>query len=177
MLAGCVQNRNEDEYVVVGKDIEIPIDGCVLANKKILGNSVNPVAFCKCLIPKLYEAYKKDPEKTKLLMEGKFDKDAENDAETIQGFYNECMLQSATTDTMATITITPRMKAQIKQGIKDNFAGTEFEKTNDLDKYCDCLVKGMETELTARQIMSNDSTGNVKLEKIRNRCTQTSLKN
>ncbi|MEP7236888.1 MAG: hypothetical protein ABI685_03445 [Ferruginibacter sp.] len=176
ILAGCVQDKNDQDYVIVGKGIKIPIDGCVEANKMILGNAVNSVAFCKCLIPKFYKQYENDPAKLKLLLEGKFDKAVENGLEDVGKLYDECVSQTATTDSTATINITPRMESQIRQGIKTTFAGTEFEQAHDLDKYCDCLIAGMQTELTARQIMGNDSVGNIKMEKLRNQCAGASLK-
>jgi len=53
-----------DTIIIVDKDVAIPITACVEANTKILGKAVDPVAFCKCLIPKFYADLKNDPEKS-----------------------------------------------------------------------------------------------------------------
>lgn len=172
---GCRQNNNEADIVIVGNGIEIPIDGCVEGNTKIFGNSVDPVSFCKCLIPKLYDKYKDDPEKFKLFKEGEFDKAAEGDAEAVGIIYNECMSQSVN-DSTARLTITPRMEVTIREGIKNSFAGTDFEKTNDIDAYCDCLIKGMQTELTAKEIMQGNGADSIKFDNLRAKCAQATRK-
>jgi hypothetical protein len=69
-LLACGQKAKVGDTVTVEPGVEIPIAACVEANGKILGNSVDPVTFCKCLIPKFYQDLKNDPEKLKLLKEG-----------------------------------------------------------------------------------------------------------
>ncbi len=67
-LSGCQQDQGPT--VEVEKGVTIPIKACVETNTKVLGNSVNTVLLCKCLIPKLYEDLKADPEKLAQLKAG-----------------------------------------------------------------------------------------------------------
>lgn len=172
LIIGCKQNSKN--VVVVGNGMKIPIDACVEANTKILGNSVDPVAFCRCMIPKFYETYKDDPQKLKFLEDGKYDQSDLEQGQAAAVFYSECMSQSATGDSTARLTITPRMERGIREGIKNVFGGTEFEKTNDLDAYCDCIIKGMKTELTAKEVMQANSADSVKFERMREKCILSS---
>jgi hypothetical protein len=172
LIISCKQNSKNE--VVVGNGKKIPIDACVEVNTKILGKSVDPVAFCKCMIPKFYEVLKDDPDKLDLLNDGKFDQASIGQSQLVATFYSECMSQSGTGDSTARLTITPKMEADIRQGVKDAFEGTDFEKTNDIDAYCDCLVKGMQTELTPKEIMQSNTADSIKFERMREKCILSS---
>jgi len=175
-LAACGEKRSQVDIVIVDNNIEIPIDGCIEAQKKIMGNSVDATSFCKCLIPKMYSEFKSDPEKLKLLKEGKIDQVSKDKIDLVAKFYSDCISQSSTNDSTTRMTISPKMGEQIKQEMKRNLIGTDIDRTNDIDQYCDCLINGMRTEFTAKEIMQEDFNQSEKYQTLGKRCLQSTLK-
>lgn len=111
----CGQKVDRGESVVVDDGVEVPIKPCVEANTKILGNSVDPVAFCKCLVPKFYADLKDDDEKRKLLQDGNWYELSKDQQESMVEYYESCMTASATNDSTAKFSISPRMADGIKK--------------------------------------------------------------
>ena len=176
-LSACGQKSNNGDTVTVDKGVEIPIAACVGANSKILGNSVDPVAFCKCLVPKFYQDLKNDPEKLKLLKEGNWYELAKDKQEIVAKYFKSCMTQSTTNDSTAKFTITPRMAIGMKNKMKQELIGSDIEKTNDVDKYCDCMLNSLQTEFTIKEIMQDNFNGTEKYQKVVDECLQTTKKN
>ncbi len=175
-LSACGQKQNQGDTITVDKDVEIPIKACVEANSKILGNSVDPVAFCKCLIPKFYADLKNDPEKLKLLKEGNWYDLSKDKQELVIKYYQECISLTATNDSTAKLTITPRMAEGMKKKMKQELIGTDIEKTNDVDKYCDCMINSLQTDFTAKEIMQTNFNETEKYQKVLDKCLQTTKK-
>ena len=176
LLSACGQ-RNVGDTITVDKDVEIPIKACVEVNTKILGNSVDPVAFCKCLLPKFYEDLKNDPEKLKLLKEGNWYDLSKDKQELVIKYYQECISQTATNDSTAKLTITPRMAEGMKKKMKQDLIGSDIEKTNDVDKYCDCMINSLQTDFTAKEIMQTNFNETEKYQKVLDKCLKTTKKN
>ncbi len=176
LLSACTQPQGKAAFVLVDKDIEIPIDGCVAGQEKIMGSSVNAEGFCRCLIPKMYEVVKNDPVKLALLKRGQIDAVAKNELESITGFYETCIGENATTDSTSRMNITMKMAAQIKEGMMLNLRETDLAKTNDLDKYCDCIIDGMRIEFSAREIMDENFYESEKYQALGNKCLKASVK-
>ena len=173
-ISACRQNQGET--IVVDNGVEIPIKACVEANTKILGNSVEPVAFCKCLIPKFYADLKNDPEKLKLLREGNWYDLSKEKQELVTKYYQECITQSATTDSTAKLTITPRMAEGMKNKMKQELIDTEIEKSNNVDKYCDCVISGLQTDFTAKELMQTKFNETEKYQIMVEKCLETTKK-
>ena len=176
-LSACGQNQNLGETVLVDTDVEIPIKACVEANSKILGNSVDPVAFCKCLIPKFYVDLKNNPEKLQLLKAGNWYDLSKDKQELVAKYYRECMLQSATKDSTAKFTVTPRMAVGMKKKMKQDLIDLDIEKTNDVDKYCDCIINSLQTDFTVKEIMKEHFNETEKYQKMVDKCSETTKKN
>jgi hypothetical protein len=176
-LSACRQKQNQGETIVVDNGIEIPIKACVEANTTILGNSVDHVAFCKCLIPKLYADLKNDPEKLKLLKEGNWLELSKDKQELVTKYYQNCITESATKDSTAKFTLTPRMVAGIKKKMKQELIGSEIEQTNDVDKYCDCLLNSFQTDFTVNEIVQDNFNETEKCKKVADKCLNTTKKN
>jgi hypothetical protein len=162
--------------VTVDKGVDIPIAACVEANRKILGNSVDPVAFCKCLIPKFYQDLKNNPEKLKLLKEGNWYDLAKDKQEIVAKYFQSCMSQTATNDSTAKFTITPRMAAGMKSKMKQELIGSDIEKTNDVDKYCDCMINSLQTDFTIKEIMQENFNETEKYQKTLEKCLKSTKK-
>lgn len=176
-LLACGQKNSNDVTVTVDKGVEIPIAGCVEANSKILGNSVDPVAFCKCLIPKFYQDLKNDPEKLKLLKKGNWYDLAKDKQEVVAEYFQSCMSQTATNDSTAKFTITPRMAVGMKSKMKQELIGSEIENTNNVDKYCDCMINSLQTDFTIKEIMQENFNGTEKYQKALEKCLTSTKKN
>ena len=176
-LSACGQKNKSGDTITVDKGVEIPIAACVEANSKILGNSVDPVAFCKCLIPKFYQDLKNDPEKLKLLKEGNWYDLAKDKQETVAKYFQSCMIQTATNDSTAKFTITPRMAVGMKSKMKQELIGSDIEKTNDVDKYCDCMINSLQTDFTIKEIMLDNFNETEKYQKTLEKCLKSTKKN
>lgn len=176
-LSACGQNTKSGDTVTVDKGVDIPLAACVEANSKILGNSVDPVAFCKCLVPKFYQDLKNDPEKLKLLKEGNWYDLAKDKQEIVAKYFQSCMTQTATNDSTAKFTITPRMAAGMKSKMKQELIGSDIEKTNDVDKYCDCMINSLQTDFTIKEIMQDNFNETEKYQKTLEKCLKLTKKN
>lgn len=162
--------KNSSGDTVMIDEVKIPISACVEANSKILGNSVEPVAFCKCLIPKFYQYFKNDPEKLNLLKGGNWYKLAKDKQEIVGKYFQDCMTQSATNDSTAKLTITPRMAVGMKTKMKEDLIGSDIEKTNDIDKYCDCIIDTLQVEFTIKEIMQENFNQTDKYQRMLEKC-------
>ena len=173
-LSSC--HQNDEDTVLVDDNVKIPIKACVEANTKVLGNSVDPVILCKCIIPKLYTDFKNDPEKLKIINEsGWFDISTENQ-DVIATYYQDCITQSATNDSTSKLTITPRMAERLKTRMQQEMVGTDIEKTNDIDKYCDCVIQGFQTDFTANEVMKPNFNETAKYQILVDKCLESSKK-
>lgn len=176
-LSACGQKSNNGDTITVDKGVDIPIAACVEANSKILGNSVDPVAFCKCLIPKFYQDLKNDPEKLKLLKDGNWYDLTKDKQEIVAKYFQSCMTQTATNDSTAKFTITPRMAVGMKNKMKQELIGSDIEKTNDVDKYCDCIINSLQTDFTIKEIMQDNFNETEKYQKTLEKCLKATKKN
>lgn len=143
--------EDKDGFVVVSDGSEISLKACVEANTKIMGNSVNVPDFCKCFVPKFYETLKGDAAAVKAFEERNYF-DAKY-VDIMKADMRACFAQNATNDATAKIVITPRMAETMKKQMKKAVEGTELETTNDIDKYCDCVIEGIGKEFTTKEIM------------------------
>jgi hypothetical protein len=176
-LSACGQSNSKGDTINVDKGVDIPIAACVEANSKILGNSVDPVAFCKCLIPKFYQDIKNDPGKLKLLKEGNWYDLAKDKQEIVVKYFQSCMNQTATNDSTAKFTITPRMAVGMKNKMKQDLIGSDIEKTNDVDKYCDCMINSLQTDFTIKEVMQDNFNETEKYQKVLEKCLKSTKKN
>ena len=175
-LPACEQMENEGETVTVANGVKIPIKACVDVNTKVLGKSVDPVAFCKCLIPKFYEDVKNDPEKLKLLKEGNWYNLSKDKQELVSKYFEGCVSETATNDTTAKFTITPRMYIKMKEKMKQEFTGTEIKKTNDVDRFCDCLLNSMQTDFTIKEVLQDNFKETEKYNRVVDSCQRTTIR-
>lgn len=175
-LTACKQTETEGETVTVGNGVKIPIKACVEANTKFLGSSVDPIAFCKCLVPKFYADLKNDPEKLRLLKEGNWYDLSKEKQELVSEYYQGCISETATNDTTARFTVTPRVYAGLKKKMKQDLVGTEIEQANDVDKYCDCILNSMQTDFTVKEVMQDNFNETEKYKLTVDSCLKTTIR-
>src|SRR4030095_8052501 len=144
---------------------------------KILGRSVDPLAFCKCLLPNLYRDLKNDPEKLKLVKgEGSWYDLAKDKQEIMNQYFQSCLMQTATNDSTAKLSITPRMAEQMKKKMRQELIGSDIEKTNDLDKYCECMINSLQTDFTVKEIMQDNFNETEKYQRVVAKCLLSTRK-
>jgi hypothetical protein len=170
------QQNTGDTIIIVDKNVAIPITACVEAHTKILGKAVDPVTFCKCLIPKFYADLKNDPEKLRLLTEGNWYDLSKDKQELVTKYYQDCIAQAATSDTTAKLIITPRVAEGMKKKMKQELMGSAIEKTNDVDKYCDCMINSLQTDFTVKEIMQPNFNETVKYQTALEKCLKATKK-
>ncbi|WP_143164820.1 hypothetical protein [Chryseolinea serpens] len=121
------------QYVDIN-GLRIPIKRCVDGNRRIIPDEKSREAYCVCAFekitnnPELKEKYKarlEDNKATEVLQE------LESQFGTLG--IRDCLLSSGINWTA------PIADAMIRNWKKE-LTGTEFEQTNDVNKYCDCLI-------------------------------------
>ena len=124
-----------DNFVSVN-GLRIPINHCVDGSERIIPDKEAREAYCLCLAEKitadslLRNQYKQELEQGglgKILMDLQFSESLEELG------IEECLPQ---VEMEWTNNLANSMKAQWKQELK----GTDFEQTNDIEVYCDCLI-------------------------------------
>ena len=175
-LFSCQRKENKSDVLVLENGVEIPVTTCIETNKRLFGSSVNSPEFCKCVIPKIYSLVKNDPEQLKFLKDGNWDELSKFKQEQFMLNYNDCLSQNAINDPSARLNSTPRMIENMKAGLKMNLIGTDIEKSNDLDKYCNCVIDGLLKGFTPKEILGRNSDTSTKLEQLKSKCLGTTRK-
>ncbi|MEJ7626235.1 MAG: hypothetical protein WKF35_05190 [Ferruginibacter sp.] len=68
---------------------------------------------------------------------------------------------------------TPEMAETMKKTMKKDLAGSDIQKTNDLDKFCDCVVNKLQSEFTVKEIMEPEFSSSKKYKQSRTRCLES----
>jgi hypothetical protein len=87
------------------------------------------------------------------------------------------MTQTSTNDSTAKFTITPRMAEGMKKKMKQELIGSDIEKTNDVDKYCDCMINSLQTDFTVKEVMQENFNETEKYKKVLDKCLKSTKKN
>ena len=116
--------------------LKIPMNKCIDGSVKIVPNEKERKEYCKCLAEKitndsdLKEKYKKDLEKGQL---DKVFKELQSTDKFAQLDIESCM-------TSIEIKWTKSLANTMKENWKRELIGTTFEQSNDIDKFCNCLI-------------------------------------
>lgn len=116
--------------------IKIPMSKCVKGSVNIIPDKEKRIEFCNCLAEKITKSeelkikYKSELENGRL---GEIFKEIQNDEKYIELDILNCL---NTNSMVWTNNLVKTMKNQIKK----NFIGTEYEKTNNIDMFSDCLI-------------------------------------
>ena len=127
--------------------------------------------YCKCVIEKVTN----EPE-----LKSKYQKQLENDE--INDVFKEVkassqFLELGIEECMQSVTIkwTDNIANSMKNTLEKELVGTEFEETNDIVKYCDCLVKKYR-QFPLNNIMEEGFTESQQSLGIEEKCTAESKK-
>ncbi len=175
-LFACKQKQTKDDSIVMNDGTEIPLKPYLEAYSKTLGKSVDTKEFCKCYVPKYYAFLKQHPDKLKLFKEGKPVDLSESDHDELYNPYLDCIAQTASNDTTIKVTFKEDVIMQMKNSMKSDLSGSEIEKTNDINEYCDCIIDGIQKEFTAKEFYRNDYTESDKYKKLTEKCLEITKK-
>jgi hypothetical protein len=68
------------------------------------------------------------------------------------------------------------MAEEVKKKMKKELVNTEIEKTNDVDKYCDCIIKSIQTDFTVKEFMQADFNETQKYQNLVDKCLAATIK-
>jgi len=68
------------------------------------------------------------------------------------------------------------MAEGMKKKMKQELAGSAIEKTNDVDKYCDCMINSLQTDFTVKEIMQPNFNETIKYQTVLEKCLKATKK-
>ena len=151
--------------------IKVPLGKCIDGNRRIIPDEKEREEYCKCFAEKvLNDSTLKSKYKTKLENDDFLKVIAEIQKSQIfleLGFEN-CMKS-------VKIEWTNNLANSMKENWKKQLIGTEFEQTNDIDKYCGCLIKEYR-KYPLNKIMEDGFSESKESIEIDEKCTKESEK-
>ncbi len=116
--------------------LDIPLGKCLDANIGVISNDGEREEYCKCVAEKILIYPDSTRKYEKLLVNNRFD-------DVIIGLQKEELLPylgiENCLDDMS-VTWNKSIELEFKKQVRKGLEGTELEKTNHIDKYCDCLM-------------------------------------
>jgi len=151
--------------------LKVPLGKCIEGNRRIIPDEKEREEYCKCFIEKitndtqLKSKYQEQLETNKV--NEVFEEIQESPKFQDLGI-EDCMtsVQMKWSDNLAN---------SMKQNWKMELSGTEFENTNDIDKYCDCLIEEYR-QFPLDEIMEDDFAESQKASEIDEKCRKQSEK-
>lgn len=151
--------------------IKIPLGKCIDGNRRIIPDEKEREEYCKCFIEKITN----EPE-----LKSKYQKKLEDDK--VNQVFKEIQsspifLELSIEDCMSSIKMkwTDNIANSMKRNWKKELVGTEFEITNDIEKYCDCLVDEYR-KFPLDKIMEDGFAESKEAVEIDDKCTKQSEK-
>lgn len=69
--------------------------------------------------------------------------------------------------------ISPGMATTLRKAMVKDLTGSEISKTNDIQRYCDCVVDSLQVSFTSREIMEAEFTDTRKYKKVQDTCLKS----
>ena len=117
--------------------LKVPIGKCIDGNRRLISDKKKREDYCKCFVekitavPEFKEKYQDQLESDKIM---EVFKDVQNDPKYLDLRIEECF-------ELAQMEWTDELAEAMKRNWKKELTGTEFEQTNDIEKYSDCLIE------------------------------------
>ena len=151
--------------------LRIPLGKCIEGNRRIIPDAKEREEYCKCFIEKITN----EPE-----LKSKYQEKLENDK--VNDVFKEIQtsprfLELGIEDCMTSIKMkwTDYLANSMKRNWKKELVETEFEETNDIDKYCDCLLDEYR-QYPLDKIIEDGFTESKEALEIDEKCTKQSKK-
>ncbi|MEM6894620.1 MAG: hypothetical protein AAF554_13090 [Bacteroidota bacterium] len=150
--------------------LKVPLNKCIDGNERLISDETRREEFCKCFVEKLTDnpelkmRFKKKLESGRLIQ---VFNEIQNDSIFLGLGIDNCYGQN--------MEWTTRLAELMKKKWKEELTGTEFEKSNDLDKYCNCLIDGYK-EFPFEEVIGDDFANSPEAVSIDEKCTELSKK-
>jgi hypothetical protein len=117
--------------------IKIPIGNFLDGSRRIVPDSAQRRVYCICVVEKLASSDEIVRRYRPQLESGRIDKifDASKNEPLLAGLGIEACIKSVE------LQWTDNLSDAMKGSLKTQLVNTDFEKTNDIDSYCDCLIE------------------------------------
>lgn len=69
--------------------------------------------------------------------------------------------------------ISPAMATTLRKAMVKDLAGSETSKTNDIQRYCDCVVDSLQSSFTTQEIMEAEFTDSRKYKRVQDTCLKS----
>jgi hypothetical protein len=164
-------NRSKPSHIIDINGIKIPLGKCIDGNRKIIPNENERKEYCECFAekilnnPKLKDEYQKDLENNKIDIV--FNK--------IQS--NPLFLELGIEECLNSIEIkwSDNIQKSMIETWKKELKGSEFELTNNIDEYCNCMMSEYKNFPLTMIIEEGFSESTVAIE-IDEKCTIKTIK-
>lgn len=156
----------EKPEIITVNGINIDIAEMMNGSKKIIPDEEQRREFCICIVTKLTNDKDISEHYSEEIKSGKIDEiilglKSENKFSTLN--LEECF--SSNTN----MNWTTLMEENIKKDILENLRKSSYAKTNDLDKFCDCLIREYK-KLSAKELSSEEFANSQKKLAIEEQC-------
>ncbi|MGH1387664.1 hypothetical protein [Kordia sp.] len=151
--------------------IRIPLGKCIEGNSKVIPDLEERKSYCLCFAEKIVNDSTLRSEYKVRLENDKFSKvilELQNTPAFIELDFENCLKS-------VKMVWTYKMIKSIKKTWKKALLGSEFEKTNDVDAYCDCLIKEYRIYPLRKVMEDGFFESNIATE-IQEKCTKESEK-
>jgi hypothetical protein len=158
-----------DKHVIEINGLRISLDNCITGNVRMIKDIEDRKDYCECIAQKLADNETVITKYKGLLRNGQFNviiKDLKNEDQIGLGIVNCFALTNY-------LKWTQSMKDSIKTEFLNQLKETGFEMTNDIEKYCDCLIKKLE-EFPANEVITGELFESIDWIEIKSICTEAS---
>ena len=151
--------------------LKIPLGKCIDGNIRIIPDEKERAEYCRCYVEKITN----DPE-----LKLRYQQELENDH--LNEVMNEVQLspkfiELGIEDCMSSVKVkwTNSLANSMKQNWKKELKGSDFELTNDIDEYCDCVIDEYR-KLPLNQVIEDGFNESEDATKIDGKCSKLSEK-
>ena len=151
--------------------LEIPLGKCIDGNRRIIPDRKEREQYCTCFAEKiLNDSTLNSKYRTKLRNDDflKVIVEIQKSQVFLEHGFENCM-------TSVKMEWTDNLASSMKENLKKQLIGTEFEETNNIDKFCSCLIKTYRKYPLNKIMEDGFSESEVSIE-IDEKCTKESKK-
>ena len=158
-------------HYIESNGLRVPIKRCIEGNKRIIPNEKERVLFCTCLVEKITE----NPR-----FKSKYQSALENNRinEVYTELKNSLMFSELGIQgcfSQLEMKWTDGIENSIRKNLKQELSGTNFNTTNNIEKYCDCIIDAYR-KLPLQDVLDSEFSGSVRAIEIQVQCELKSKK-
>lgn len=158
------------EHLITIKGLRIPLDNCIAGNIRMIKEIDKRKEYCECLAQKLTENDTIISDYKQLLSNGQFAtimKELKQQDRLISVGIENCFVQ------INSVEWTKQLKESIKIEYLNQLKESDFEMTNNIEEYCDCVIEKL-IKFPANEVMSGEFSETEEWVKIDSTCQEES---